>query len=229
MCGRYVITEESAAQLDTGLGARWRGAPAPASYNIAPTQHAPVLHLHEGERILEMFRWGLIPHWAEDASIGARTINARAETVASKPSFRTAFRERRCLVPASGYYEWHATPEGKQPHFITPADGAMLTFAGLWEEWHPARDVEPVYTFTILTTAATGPLRSLHERMPVVLDGHDCALWLDPGSSVTELQERLRPAHEDMLRHYPVHRRVGSPRSNDPDCIVPLSAPTGEG
>jgi putative SOS response-associated peptidase YedK len=229
MCGRYVITEESAAQLDTGLGARWRGAPALPSYNIAPTQHAPVLHLHEGERFLEMYRWGLIRHWARDASIGARTINARAETVASKPSFRTAFRERRCLVPASGYYEWQATPEGKQPHFIAPADGAVLTFAGLWEEWRPAQDAEPVHTFTILTTAATGALRSLHERMPVVLEGDDRALWLDPRTSVAELRERLRPAHEEMLRHYPVHRRVGSPRSNDPGCIVPLSAPMGEG
>src|SRR5690606_20068265 len=155
MCGRYVLVAETAESLETGLRARWRGAPARASYNIAPTQHAPVLRLEDGERVLENFRWGLIPFWARDASIGARTINARAETVASKPAFRVAFRERRCLVPASGYYEWKATADGKQPYWISPPDGALLTFAGLWEVWRPAPDAEPVHTFTILTTGAS--------------------------------------------------------------------------
>jgi putative SOS response-associated peptidase YedK len=117
MCGRYTITENAAAQLDSWLGATWIGAHAQTSYNIAPTQHAPVCRLDGGgRRVLEMYRWGLIPFWAKDAGIGARTINARSETAATKPSFRAAFRERRCLVPASGYYEWTEGPHGKQPH-----------------------------------------------------------------------------------------------------------------
>lgn len=226
MCGRYVLTEDDAARLEADLRAIWHGAPARGSYNLAPTQHAPVLKLMDGVRVLENHRWGLIPPWASDAAIGARTINARSETVASKPTFRSAFRERRCLVPASGYYDWQATPTGKQPHYVSSPSGALLTFAGLWEEWSPAPDTEPVFTFTILTTAATGSLRALHERTPVLLESADRDLWLDPETPAAELQARLRPAPEGTLRFYPVHPRVGSPRNNDPDCIAEVRGPS---
>jgi len=226
MCGRYTITDNAAAQIDSWLGATWRGAPARASYNLAPTQHAPICRLDEGgARVLEMLRWGLIPSWAKDASIGARTINARSETAASKPSFRAAFRARRCLVPASGYYEWTSSASGKQPHYIHPADAGLLTFAGLWERWQPDPEAEPVHSFTILTTVSNPDTRALHERMPVLLlEEAGREAWLARETPLSELEVLLCPAPDGVLRHYPVDRRVGSPAQNDPACIAPLGA-----
>jgi putative SOS response-associated peptidase YedK len=225
MCGRYTFTDDAAAQIDTWLGATWLGSPARASYNIAPTQHAPICRLDEdGARVLEMYRWGLIPSWAKDASIGARTINARSETAASKPSFRAAFRARRCLVPASGYYEWMQSAGGKQPHWTHPVAGGLLAFAGLWERWQPDPDAEPVHSFTILTAPSNQDTRALHERMPVLLlDETDREAWLAPGTPPDRLQALLRTAPDGVLRHHAVDPRVGSPSQNDPDCILPFA------
>jgi putative SOS response-associated peptidase YedK len=154
MCGRYTVVADG-YELTEHLKARWRSARLAAPrFNIAPTQHAPVLLRDQGENVLDMYRWGLIPFWAKDPAIGNRMINARAETVREKPAFRNAFERRRCLVPASGFFEWQKAGKSKVPHWIHPADGDLLTLAGLWERWAP-EDAEPVYSYTILTTGQT--------------------------------------------------------------------------
>jgi putative SOS response-associated peptidase YedK len=213
MCGRYALPMDS-ERVSVTLGAGWRGFPAPGPrYNIAPTQSAPVLLRDAaGVLALDLFRWGLIPSWARDGSIGGRMINARCETVSEKPAFRAAFRARRCLVPAGGFYEWQRTGEGKIPQWIHAADGDLLTFAGLWERWDPP-DAEPVFSFTILTTTANPFLAPVHDRMPVLVTGSDRARWLEPGSTREELVELLRPAEDGLLSRYAVSTLVNSPRN----------------
>lgn len=225
MCGRYQFSD-TGKQIAGQLGAVLRGASSEPRYNVAPTQHAPVVLQDHGGRVLDMYRWGLIPFWAKDASIGNRLINARAETVADKPAFREAYRRRRCLVPASGFYEWQRTAEGKVPHWIHPADGGLLTFAGLWEEWRP-EDAEPVRTYTILTTRANGFMRRIHDRMPVVLSPGERDAWLGPDASTRDLEALLGPGPEDLLAAYPVSTRVNSPANDDPRLILPVDDADG--
>ncbi len=213
MCGRYGLRDDRKATVRT-LDAEWRGADTRPRYNIAPTQHAPVV-IHEVERrYLDMYRWGLVPFWAKDPSIGNRMINARSETVHEKPAFRDAFKRRRCLVPASGFYEWQKTERGKVPHWIHPAEGELLTFAGLWEEWRP-KDAEPIRSYTILTTSANGFMQRLHDRMPVILSAPEREAWLDPDASPSALRSLLRPGAEDLLEAHPVSTRVNSPANDD--------------
>ncbi len=179
MCGRYTVVADG-YELTEHLKARWRSARLAAPrFNIAPTQHAPVLLREESEAVLDMYRWGLIPSWARDPGIGNRMINARAETVREKPAFRGAFERRRCLVPASGFFEWQKADKSKVPHWIHPAHGDLLTLAGLWEQWAP-EDAEPVYSYTILTTGANSFMQRLRERMPVIVQEEDRDRWLDP-------------------------------------------------
>lgn len=220
MCGRYT-TRTTGAEIAEQLDAKRRCASSPPRYNIAPTQYAPVLLAEEGSRYLDMYRWGLIPSWAKEASIGSRLINARSETVAEKPSFRSAFRRRRCLIPLSGFFEWQATPAGKVPHWIHPVDGTLLTGAGLWEEWRPG-DAEPIRSFTLLTTEANRFMQPLHERMPVVIGPEDREVWLDPDSTAEDLQPLLRSAPEELLRAHAVSTRVNRPAHDGPELIEPL-------
>ncbi|MDB4947686.1 MAG: hypothetical protein JWM27_335 [Gemmatimonadetes bacterium] len=214
MCGRFGVPfrgDELAAALD----AQWRGEPLQGPrWNVAPTQHAPVLFLADGARRLEMTRWGLIPSWAKDASIGSKMINARAETVAEKPSFRAAFRKRRCLVPMAGFFEWKRDGKDKVPHWIHPAAGPVLTVAGLWERWHPV-GAEPVTTFTVLTTAANGFMAALHERMPVIVAPAERDRWLDAEAPEAELLALLRAAPDDLLAAHAVSTRVNDARHDD--------------
>ena len=151
-------------------------------YNIAPTQHAPVVLMRDGRRRLESLRWGLIPSWAKDASIGSRMINARAETAATSNAFRSAFRSRRCLAPATGFYEWKKGQGGgrKVPYHFTMQSGAPLALAGLWEVWSPPGSAAPVHSFTIITTCANALVAPVHDRMPVILSPDAYARWLDP-------------------------------------------------
>lgn len=218
MCGRYALYGPVKRKR---VEDRWFDdlAALGSSYNIAPTEAAPVMRLVDGKPAVALLRWGLIPYWAKDPALGSRLINARADTLAQKPAFREAYRWRRCLVPASGFYEWQKIPGGRQPWYVASADGTMLAFAGLWERWRAA-GAEPVLSFTIITTDATGPIKDIHERMPAILEPEEFEAWLheeDPS-------DLLRPYQPQMLTAYPVSAAINSPHNDDPTLVERLSA-----
>jgi putative SOS response-associated peptidase YedK len=228
MCGRYTLSsggEELALLFDLS-----EIPPLPPRYNLAPTQEAAVVRVERpGEpRRLGLLRWGLIPYWAKEASIGNRMINARSESVAEKPAYRWSFRKQRCLIPADGFYEWKKEGKAKQPYFIHRKDGKPLAFAGLWARWQdPAKG--PLDTFTILTTDANELVRPLHDRMPVILDPKDFDLWLDPSIENRErLEPLLAPFDPEQMETFPVSRAVNSPANDVAECIAPLVEP-GQG
>jgi putative SOS response-associated peptidase YedK len=200
----------------------------PPRYNIAPTQSILCIAREAAGRPLRVWRvrWGLIPPWADDLDIGNRMINARGETIDSKPSFRQAFAARRCLIPADGYFEWLKSATGKQPYLIEAADGGMLALAGLWEENRRiAQDGTPIRSCTIVTTSANEATRWLHDRMPVIIARRDHDLWLDPGAGDAALLRRLMAAAPDeLLRMTPVSRHVNNAKHDDPRCVEPLPA-----
>lgn len=221
MCGRYTLAtpEPSLAEL---LDLSTEPSLEPR-YNIAPTQ--PVLVLRASPlrpvRELELLRWGLIPSWAKDPAIAARMINARSETAPDKPAFRSAFRHRRCLLPADGFYEWQRTGRSKRPHYVRMKDGRPFVFAGLWERWE-GPDGTVIETCTVLTTIPNELIEPLHNRMPVILRPEDFALWLDPDvKDPAPIRPLLRPYEPDEMFAYPVSTRVNSPRNDDPKCIEP--------
>ena len=216
MCGRYALygpikrTPEHDRWFDEleAFGPR---------YNIAPTQASPVTRWVDGRPVLAALRWGLIPFWARDLAIGNRLINARAETVPGKPAFRAAYRARRCLVPASGFYEWRKVPRGKQPYYITGVGGALLAFAGLWEQWQPP-GAEATQSFTIITTDANATMKGIHDRMPVILAPEHYEAWF----TARDPRELMRPCPPDVLTAYPVSTAVNSPRNDAPALVEPL-------
>lgn len=222
MCGRFSFASPPAVAAGVfGVEASALGAPR---YNIAPTQQVATVRWHDGGRCLGWMHWGLIPGWAKERSLGARLINARAETAAEKPAFRAAFKARRCLIPADGFYEWVHQGSAKQPYFITFRDGRPFAFAGLWERW--SGEGEAVESCTILTTTPNEVVAPLHHRMPVILPPEQYQLWLDLDlRDLRLLQPLLRPhpAHEMMA--WPVSRRVNNPRFDDPACRAPVTAP----
>jgi len=194
-------------------------------FNIAPSQPVPVVRLVPGQteprRELVWLRWGLIPGWAQDAAIGNRMINARAESVAQKPAFRAALRRRRCLLAADGFYEWQRTGRRKQPHFIRMRDDRPLAFAGLWESWEGPDQV--VESCTILTTDANELMRPIHDRMPVILAPAAYEPWLDPTvQEPQQLAPLLVPYPSEPMTAYPVSTLVNSPTNEDPRCIEPV-------
>ena len=196
-------------------------------YNIAPSQGILAVRAApdggDGAREAAVLRWGLVPSWAKDPDIGNRVINARAETVAEKPSFRAAFRRRRCLVPATGFYEWRAASGPKQPYTIGMADGGPFAMAGLWEHW-TGPDGAAVETCAILTTEANELLRPIHARMPVIVAPSDFDLWLDPALAMPELlAPLLRPFDAAAMAAHPVSRHVNNVRNDDPGCVEPLT------
>ena len=229
MCGRFTL-RTPAHQLAEAFGVEVRANLA-ARYNIAPSQDIAVVRAAPepdnddgGWRELTILRWGLVPQWARDAAMGNRMINARAETVAEKPAFRAAFRQRRCLIAADGFYEWRKAPDGsKQAYFIARADDAPFAFAGLWERWR-LPGAEPLETCAIITTDANATLAPIHHRMPVILAAGDHDAWLDPdappGDALTAL---LRPAPPDAVIARAVGRHVNSARNDDPVCIEPAA------
>ena len=222
MCGRYTLSSKGD---ELGLLFDLQEVPElPLRYNIAPTQEAAVVRVERpGEpRRLDLLRWGLIPYWAKEASIGNRMINARSEGVAEKPAYRWSFRKQRCLIPTDGFYEWKKEVGGKQPYLIRRKDGKPFAFAGLWARWRDP-DKRPVDSFTILTTDANELIRPLHNRMPVILERKDFDLWLDPAiEDQDRLQPLLVPANSESMESFPVSRSVNSPANDSAECIEPL-------
>lgn len=224
MCGRYSITTapEALARLFGTVGPVPN---LPARYNLAPTQDAPVVRRGRDGLRLTLVRWGLIPSWSKGPDARFAMINARADTLAAKPAYRNAFRDRRCLVPADGFYEWQVVPGGKQPMRIVRPDRQPFAFAGIWERWSPGPDQPAIDSFAIVTTDANDRLRPIHDRMPVILDPADWGAWIDgPAEAVGHL---LRPAPEDALVAYPVSSRVGNVRNDDPELLAEAAPLTG--
>jgi putative SOS response-associated peptidase YedK len=224
MCGRFT---QPAASKET-LADLFQLSDPPGLlplFNIAPTQPVAAvrLNLERGQRELVTLRWGLIPSWADDPKIGYKMINARAETAATKPSFRAAFKSRRCLIAADGYYEWQKLDGKKQPYYIYMKGGKLFAFAGLWERWSPP-DGEAVESCTILTTDANEFTKPIHNRMPVIVDPADFGHWLDPAEKPDALQILLRPFPPERMDAYPVSTFVNNVRSKGPQCIEPLHA-----
>ena len=222
MCGRFTL------HFPVELLAEIFGLPnlpgLVPRYNIAPTQMAVVVRSTGSARKLDLLRWGLVPSWAKDISIGSRMINARSETLPDKPAFRNAVRSRRCIVPASGFYEWKPEGSRKIPYYIRLSDGAPMGLAGIWEAWKTP-DGSFLETFAILTTSANPLIASIHDRMPVILNPDTYSLWLDKDMKNPEqLQSLYLPFPADLLTLYPVSTLVNSPRNDDPACIEPATA-----
>ena len=221
MCGRYTL-KTPVETLAEEFGITGPLPEVPTRFNVAPTQEVAAVLEEDEQRKLEMLRWGLIPSWADDPAIGNRMINARSETAAQKPSFRSAFRKRRCLVLADGFYEWQKTASGKQPYYIRMGDGSPFAFAGLWESW--GKYGEEVRSCTILTTEANGLVGEIHHRMPVILSAEEYDLWLDPDMGEAEpLLDLLRPYPDDVMEAYPVSRFVNSPSNDSEQCVESLA------
>jgi putative SOS response-associated peptidase YedK len=228
MCGRFTLNA-SPEQLAELFDLPEAPVVAPR-YNIAPTQPVAIVRLdpQSKEREWAHVLWGLVPSWSKDPSMGAKMINARAETIAEKPAFRAAFKRRRCLVPATGFYEWQKLEKGKQPHFITLNNGAPFAFAGLWESWQ-SPDGSALESCTILTTDPNEVMTPLHNRMPVILARQDYAQWLGSGGDASpqeldQLRHLLRSYPAAEMVAYPISTFVNSPANEGAQCIAPLTA-----
>jgi len=224
MCGRYNLVTDAeglADFFDLVNQIEWR-----PRYNIAPSQPILAIRPSPAGREGVLMRWGLIPFWAKDAKIGYHTINARAETVDQKPAYRAAFRRRRCLIPATGFYEWRQCGRGKQPYVIRVRGGGLFAFAGLWESWKDP-DGGEIESCSIIVTDANEALKPIHDRMPVILDPEVYERWLDPDNEDHRaLKGFLRPYPSDRLEMWPVSRRVGNPSFDDPGLIESVPDPS---
>jgi len=222
MCGRFVGFR-SLDELKGFFPIDKAACEAISNYNVAPSQEILAIAKYEAENWLVKFHWGLVPFWAKDISIGNRMINARSESIAEKPSFRNAFKKRRCLILADGFYEWKGEKGRKQPMFITLPDHKPFAFAGLWETWNKD-DQDSIYkSCTIITTQAGESIRDIHHRMPVILKSPTYESWLDPGNQdVVELDKMLKNEIVTKLVSHPVSKQVNSTRNNDPYCIEPI-------
>lgn len=223
MCGRYVVAADGEA-LARAFGLR-RPLPWRPRYNVAPSQEVPAVRAGPEGREGVLLRWGLVPPWAEDLRFGYRTINARAETVDRRPAFRAAFRRRRCLLPATGFYEWQRLNRHKQPYLVRLRDRELFAFAGLWERW-VGPEGETVESCAIIVTDAPPPLARVHDRMPVILDPEAHEAWLDPeAADLQALKALLRPYPPQRLAWWPVSTRVNNPRQDDPSLLEPVAPP----
>lgn len=221
MCGRFAIY--SPPQTMRELFVYFEQPNFPPRYNIAPTQPVPVIRLEGEVHHFTLMRWGLIPSWAKEMPQTV-LINARAETIAEKPSFRGAFRHHRGLMPADGYYEWHVTEAGtKQPYFIRRRDGQLMAMAAIWENWMSANGSE-IDTAALITTEASEAIMPVHHRMPVILEQGDWSAWLDPAATEKELLGLLKPAANDLLEAIPVSTRINKV-ANDDASLIERAAP----
>src|SRR6201997_4235582 len=219
MCGRYRLSRRKQIIEEYFDAADWQDDWSPR-YNVAPTQQIPVIRQNPKEpvRHISTMRWGLIPHWAKDASGAASTINARSETAATKPAFRDPLKLRRCLIPADGFYEWKRTEKSKQPYCFEVNEGKLFAFAGLWDGWKDSNG-KWVKTCSILTTTPNAVTSAIHDRMPVILDPDNYDLWLDPGmTDVQVVSELLKPYDARSMRSYPVSTRINHVANDDEEC-----------
>ena len=221
-------------QTLVGAFSATRVQPFPKRWNVAPQSPVPVVReTKEGERVVELLRWGLVPHWAKDATIGHKLNNARAEGVFEKPSFRQAVRRRRCLLPVSGFYEWQAAPSGKQPWYMSPATPdvgepatPLLALAGLFEAWRPHEDAEWLLSCCIVTTTPNALMAPIHDRMPVIVPPEHWATWLSRSVLTPEaVQPLLQPAAEGVLQAWPVGKAVSKATNEGEDLVKPLATP----
>jgi putative SOS response-associated peptidase YedK len=236
MCGRYTGTKDLSelAKRIAFLSVGYFFAPR---YNIAPTQSAPVISFQKNQPQLKMMRWGLIPKWAKDESVGGKLINARKETLLEKPTFKTALKERRCLIPADSFYEWKDVNGKKQPYRIMFKSREIFCFAGLWERWVKPRltddffvndfDEEPnpdqiIDSFTIITTRANSTIQPIHDRMPLIVEPEHYDWWLDTRPGHEMYQSVLDNPREEPMKIYPVSPMVNNARVDDPSCIQPF-------
>ena len=221
MCGRYTQTKSGEAIART-FNLSKTPDPQPR-YNIAPTQPVAAIAQTEDERAYRIFQWGLVPSWSKDPSIGSRMINARSETAAEKPSFRAAFKRRRCLIVADGFYEWQKTGGKKQPYYVQVEDQEIFGFAGLWETWQSG-DGSHLESCTILTTEPNGLMETIHNRMPVIVHPEDFDLWLDPSlQDGRHVQHLLRPYEDEAMAAYAVSTTVNNPRNESAACVEAVS------
>jgi putative SOS response-associated peptidase YedK len=221
MCGRYTLTAPGDVLRETfGLDAAPELAPR---YNVAPTQEVAIVRTTEaGKRELALVRWGLVPFWAKERAIGARLINARAESLAEKPAYRDSFRKRRCLIPATGFYEWQARAGGKQPWLFRMRDGSVFAFAGLWSRWNDRESGLPLDTCAIVTTEPDELAATVHDRMPVVLPRDGWPSWLAADTPASDLAALCAARATPGLIAHPVSRLVNSPANDLPACLEPV-------
>jgi putative SOS response-associated peptidase YedK len=225
MCGRYAITTapEAIRQLF-----RYLEQPNfPPRYNVAPTQPVPIVRVVEGKRQFALVRWGLIPAWVKDPRTFSLVINARAESVLDKPTFKNAMKYRRCLFPADGFYEWERKGEKKRPYFVRLKGGGPLAFAGLWESWMGPNGEEQE-TAAIVTTTASRSIAHIHDRMPVILATEAVDVWLDPKVDAEMAMAAIQPAKDDAIEHYEVSRAVNRFENDVPMLVEPLTEPEPE-
>ncbi len=221
MCGRYTL-HHAPKEIAERFGVEPNDKLLAPRYNIAPSQTVPAIRRSDGARELAGLKWGLIPYWAKDPKIGNSLINAKAETIAEKPSFKQALAKRRCLIPADGFYEWRKRgKEPSQPIYVRRRDGGLFAFAGLWEAWKTPEG-ETLETCTIITVEPNEMISKIHHRMAAILRPDDEAAWIDPQSGIDDLLRLLRPYESDELEAIPVSRAVNSPTRDEPALIAPV-------
>lgn len=222
MCGRFAL-EATSEELARHFHLQTMTAIDPR-YNIAPSQQVAVIRDKIGGYRLSMVRWGLIPHWSKDEKTGAKLINARAETISEKPSFREAFKLRRCLIPASGFYEWTHDGELKRPYFIRMKNSSVFAMAGIWETWRNPADGKVIETCAIITTEANGVVGKIHNRMPVIIPLESIGLWLASANNGHHFREYFQPYSPFKMTSYPVSGMVNNPRNEGIGCIKKVTA-----
>ena len=223
MCGRYKIVTDAQALYDAFQVQAELEAATLARYNVAPATDQLVILSEGGHRVARWHRWGLIPHWAKDRAIGYKTINARGEGIAAKPAFRAAFRQHRCLVPATGFYEWRAEGGAKQPYLIRLRNGGLFAFAGLWESWNSPEG--ELRSFTIITTEPNELMARIHDRMPAIIPRAQYARWLDPElRDPAAIQPLIASYPAAELQAIPVGRGINNARNQGPELIEPVGA-----
>ncbi|MFQ5451455.1 MAG: SOS response-associated peptidase [Nitrospinaceae bacterium] len=223
MCGRYTLTKPSKTIQSHFAPVRVR-MEIKERYNIAPSQELPAVVFQEGHRELLPMRWGLIPPWAREGKTVSAFINAKAETLHEKPSFKNSFREKRCLVPADGFMEWGKTPAGKTPYYLFLKSHELFAFAGIWSMWKEGGT--PRLTYSIITTQPNSLVQSIHHRMPVILAPRDYGTWLNPESKQDVLRSLLVPFPSDSMDMYEISKEINSPKNDRAECLRPLSSGT---